>query len=64
MNRGACIFRQRDVTRAVKAARAAGVEIARIEIHSDGKIIVVARNATDIADKINIAESNEWDDVG
>ncbi len=34
-------FRQRDVSRALRAARAAGVEIARVEIGTDGRIILV-----------------------
>jgi hypothetical protein len=41
MARGPCTFRQQDVTRLLRAAEAAGVEIARIEIDRDGKIIVV-----------------------
>ena len=39
MARGSCTFRQRDVTAAVKAAIAAGVNIARVEIDREGKII-------------------------
>jgi hypothetical protein len=35
------IFRQTDLTRALKGARAAGIEIQRVEIDKDGKIIVV-----------------------
>jgi hypothetical protein len=35
-------FRQIEVTRALKAAKAAGVAIGRIEIDVDGKIIVIA----------------------
>ena len=43
MSRGACTFRQRDVAAAIKAARDAGVEVARVEIdRKDGKIIVIA----------------------
>lgn len=38
-------FRQSDVTRAVKAALAAGVRIERIEIDKDGKIVVVVGEA-------------------
>jgi hypothetical protein len=34
-------FRQRDLTRAIKAARLAGLNVERIEVDKDGKIIVV-----------------------
>jgi hypothetical protein len=36
-----CLFKERDVTRAAKAVRAAGLEIARVEVAKDGSIIVV-----------------------
>jgi hypothetical protein len=39
--RGPCTFRQLDVTRALRATVAAGIEVQRIEIDKDGKIIVV-----------------------
>jgi hypothetical protein len=38
--RGACKFKQCDVTRAVKAAVKAGVTVTRIEIAPDGKIVI------------------------
>jgi hypothetical protein len=41
MPRGACTFKQQDVTRALKATRAAGVEVQRVEIDKDGKIVLV-----------------------
>ena len=41
MSRGLSTFRQRDVTRALKATVAAGIEVSRIEIDKDGKIIVI-----------------------
>ena len=34
-------FRQRDMTRAIKAARLAGLNVERVEVDKDGKIIVV-----------------------
>jgi hypothetical protein len=41
MARGPSTFKQRDVTAAVKAVVAAGVEVARVEVGNDGRIIVV-----------------------
>jgi hypothetical protein len=59
MARGPSIFKQRDVTAAVKAMRAAGCDVARVEIGKDGKIVVVAgkpETSNAAADDIN-----EWD---
>ena len=50
-------FRQADVARALRAARAAGVQIARVEIDRDGKIVVVVGEpARDDKNR------NEWDE--
>jgi hypothetical protein len=40
MGRGRCGFKQCDVTRAVKGARKAGVEVIRIEIDREGNITI------------------------
>ena len=39
-------FRQRELTRAIKAMQAAKVEVERIEIAPDGKIIIVPKGGT------------------
>jgi hypothetical protein len=42
MSRGAqTTFRQGDVTKALKGAAAAGIDVGRVEIDRDGKIIVI-----------------------
>lgn len=42
MPRRPCTFKQRDATRAMKAAIAAGVVIGQVEYRRDGTVIVVA----------------------
>jgi hypothetical protein len=41
MSRGPYSFKQRDMTRAVKAVVAAGLAVARVEVDKDGKIVIV-----------------------
>jgi len=54
-------FRQQDITRAVKAVTAAGVNIARVEIDKAGKIVIVTADATDRPGWMT--EANEWDRI-
>ena len=60
MSWGNCTFKQTDVTRAVKALTAAGVDVARVEIDKAGKIIIVAAKPGEA----NSASMNEWDEIG
>ena len=54
MGRGKCTFRQRDLTAALKAARAACLQVVRYEIGADGKIVIVtAGSETENADAPN-----------
>jgi hypothetical protein len=41
MSRAAATVRQQDVTRALRAAGAAGCEVRRVEIDRDGKIVLI-----------------------
>jgi len=59
MARAPSTFRQQDVTRAVKAVAAAGVQIARVEIDKTGKIVIITAELTDRLGELT--EANEWD---
>lgn len=61
MSRGACTFRQRDVTAAVKAVAAAGVAIARVEVDKDGKIVIIAGGPNGAIEESG--GKNEWDSI-
>ena len=45
MARAPSTFRQADVTKAVKAVRSAGVDIVRVELTKDGRIVIVTAEA-------------------
>jgi hypothetical protein len=42
MSRGRCTFKQGDVTRMVKGVIAAGVDVMRVEVDADGRIVIIA----------------------
>jgi hypothetical protein len=46
MSRGGQTFKQRDVTKAIRAAVKAGVKDWRVEIDKNGKIILTAADAS------------------
>ena len=61
VSRGPQKFTESELTRALKAARKAGIEVARFEIDNDGKrIVVFAGKATDAGQEIG---HNPWDSV-
>jgi hypothetical protein len=55
MSRAPSTFRQSDITRAIRGARAAGVDKVRVEITKDGKLIIITGG------EIEPKEPNEWD---
>jgi hypothetical protein len=61
MARAPSTFRQQDVTRAVKAVTAAGVDVARVEIDKAGKITIIAATpAAGQQDDLDL-ELQEWE---
>jgi hypothetical protein len=62
MSRGQQTFKQRDVTKAIKAAVKAGIAVERVEIDKSGKIVIVTVKAEDTVNGGG-PEENEWDGV-
>jgi hypothetical protein len=60
MARGAATFKQSDLTRALKAAAAAGVAVKRIEIDKSGKIVMATAGNVEAAPNEN---QNDWADA-
>jgi len=63
MSRGPQTFRQRDLTAALKAARAAGCEVSRVEVGKDGRIIVILMSSKDQPHGDRGCSGNEWDSI-
>jgi hypothetical protein len=55
LRRGPAKFRERDLAKAVKAARRAGGE--RVELMPDGRINII------LGEQVRAADSNSWDEV-
>ena len=62
MSRGQQVFKQRDVTKALKATVKAGIAVERVEIDKNGKIVIVTGRPEDAANGEKPGE-NEWDGV-
>jgi len=58
MARAPAAVRQQDVVRAIRAAKVAGVDIRRIEIDPNGKIVIIVGDG-----EPDQREVNEWDRV-
>jgi len=52
------IFKKTDVTRATKAVREAGLDIARVEISRNGVIVIVPGNAAECSTKTKTEMEN------
>jgi hypothetical protein len=64
MSRRPFIFRQRDVTRAVKAVAAAGLHIAGVKIDAQkGAIEIVTGDEGAQDSTVPVQEGNEWDRI-
>lgn len=60
MPRAPCSFSESEMRRAIKAARSAGIEIARVEINKQG-FAIVPRKAAEGDPESETA--NEWDEI-
>jgi hypothetical protein len=58
MARGRVSFKERDLARAMRAARRSGVPLERVEIDREGRIILVPGKPGEAAP----VDRNEWDD--
>lgn len=59
MGQGPCTFKEVDLIRALKAAKKAGVQVARAEVNRDGKIVLVLNRDSEA--RLD-SKQNEWDD--
>ena len=59
MSRSSTSFRQTDLTRAIKGARNAGVNVARAEIGRDGKIVIVIGESSGVNTEVNLTPDDE-----
>jgi hypothetical protein len=62
MGRGPSSFREIDVRRAIKAARAAGIEVERIDVKKGGGFSIIPGKSGEQIDAAT--ETNPWDDAG
>jgi hypothetical protein len=67
MSRGPYTFRERDLTRAIRAAAKAGVPFSGVKVDRDGSIVILIGTPSSPApanDNHTVAPAaNEWDEV-
>lgn len=63
MARRSSVFRQSDLTRAIKGAKAAGIEIREILINATGAIELHAGSPDDAPKSESDADQNPWDTI-
>ena len=59
MSRSSTSFRQTDLTRAIKGARNAGVNVARAEIGRDGKIVIIIGESGGVNTEVHLTPDDE-----
>ena len=60
MGRGPSTFKEGDLTRALRAAKKAGANVARADVARDGKIVLVLKKDSEAP---SASERNEWDEI-
>jgi hypothetical protein len=63
MSRTSLLFKESDVTRAIKAVRKAGLDIAQVKIGPDGQIVVTVKTANGDGEDRTVKAVNPWDDA-
>lgn len=53
------VFKQGDITRAMKGAFAAGAQSVRVEVGADGQIVVIAGKSATILTEVDPRETSE-----
>ena len=62
MSHGPQKFKRRDVTRALRAVKAAGEKVVRVEVDGTGRIIVIVGDADQVT-TTTTEGANEWDRI-
>jgi hypothetical protein len=60
--RNRCRVRQSEISRAIRAALAAGVEVQRVETQKDGRVVLIIRGQEGVDMSVEPSR-NPWDEV-